>query len=55
MANPFKRTDRHGAPSIRRTPPESAETQMPDPIETSDLPDNRPLVPPSADKTLAKS
>ena len=27
MANPFRRADRHGAPSIRPTPPESAENR----------------------------
>ena len=37
MANPFRRAHRHGAPSIRPTPPESAETPMPDPTQTSDL------------------
>ena len=50
MANPFRRADRHGAPSIRPTPPESAETPMQDPIEvgalpaeTRDLPVDRPV------------
>ena len=39
MANPFKRADRHGAPSIRPTPPESAEKPMPDPMTgTRELP-----------------
>ena len=38
MANPFKRADRDGAPSIRPTPPESAETPMPDPTETPEIP-----------------
>ena len=37
MANPFRRAHRHGAPSIRPTPPESAETPMPDPTQTSHL------------------
>ena len=56
MANPFRRADRHGAPSIRPTPPESAETPMQDPIEagalpaeTRDLPVDRPVAPPSAE------
>ena len=59
MANPFRRADRHGAPSIRPTPPESAETPMPDPNvtrdlpgETRDLPVNRPLPPPSAETPM---
>ena len=52
MANPFKRADRHGAPSIRPTPPESAETPMPDPTQTRDLPVNRPLTPPSAETPM---
>ena len=59
MANPFKRADRHGAPSIRPTPPESAETPMPDPIvtgdlpvETSDLPVDRPAAPPTAETPM---
>ena len=59
MANPFRRADRHGAPSIRPTPPESAETPMPDPtvtqdlpIETHDLPVNRPEAPPSAETPM---
>ena len=65
MANPFRRANRHGAPSIRPTPPESAETPMPDPTQTSDLPVNRTAVPlsaetpmeppPPADKPPAKS
>ena len=39
MANPFRRADRHGAPSIRPTPPESAEKPMPDPMTgTRELP-----------------
>ena len=60
MANPFRRADRHGAPSIRPTPPESAETPMPDPIETPDLPFetrrdlpvDRPAAPPSAETPM---
>ena len=59
MANPFRRADRHGAPSIRPTQPESAETPMPDPIEagalpaeTRDLPVDRPVAPPSADTPI---
>ena len=61
MANPFKRADRDGAPSIRPTPPESAETPMADPMtgtrddqpgETRDLPVNRPLPPPSAETPM---
>ena len=60
MANPFKRADRHGAPSIRPTPPESAETPMPDPMtgtrdlpsETLDLPVNRPAATPSAETPM---
>ena len=52
MANPFKRADRHGAPSIRPTPPESAETPMPDPTQTSDLPVNRPAAPASAETPM---
>ena len=59
MANPFRRADRHGAPSIRPTPPESAETPMPDPNvtrdlpgETRDLPVNRPLPSPSAETPM---
>ena len=52
MANPFKRADRHSAPSIRPTPPESAETPMPDPTQTSDLPVNRPATPPSAETPM---
>ena len=49
MANPFRRADRHGAPSIRPTPPESAETPMTDPAQTNDLLVNRPAAPPSAE------
>ena len=59
MANPFQRADRHGAPSIRPTPPESAETPMPTPVETHepqvetrDLPVNRPAPPPSAETPM---
>ena len=52
MANPFRRADRHGAPSIRPTPPESAETPMPDPTQTSDLPVNRPLTSQSAETPM---
>ena len=59
MANPFKRADRDGAPSIRPTPPESAETPMPDPtetheilVETLDQPVNRPAPPPSAETPM---
>ena len=53
MANPFRRADRHGAPSIRPTPPESAETPMPDPmIGNRDLPVNRPVAPPSAETPM---
>ena len=61
MANPFRRADRHGAPSIRPTPPESAETPMPVPdpiehrelpVETRDLPVNRPTAPPSAETPM---
>ncbi len=52
MANPFKRADRHGAPSIRPTPPESAETPMPDPTQTSDLPVNQPATPASAETPM---
>ena len=51
MANPFRRADRHGAPSIRPTPPESAETPMPEPIQ-SDLPVNRSVAPPSAETPM---
>ena len=55
MANPFRRADQHGAPSIRPTPPESAEAPMPDPMQigelTRDLPVNRPVAPPSAEDT----
>ena len=52
MANPFRRADRHGAPSTRPTPPESAETPMPDPTQTSDLPVNRPPTSPSAETPM---
>ena len=59
MANPFRRADRHGAPSIRPTPPESAETPMQDPIEvgalpaeTRDLPVDRPVAPPSSETPM---
>ena len=59
MANPFRRADRHGAPSIRPTPPESAETPMQDPIEagtlpaeTRDLPVDRPVAPTSAETPM---
>lgn len=66
MANPFRRADRDGAPSIRPTPPESAETPMPDPTqtreleiehhdlpaETRDLPVDRPAAPPSAETPM---
>ena len=60
MANPFRRADRHGAPSIRPTPPESAETPMPDPTVTQDLPNevlydrvvDRPVAPPSAETPM---
>ena len=58
MANPFRRADRHGAPSIRPTPPESAETPMPDPTVTQDLPIeadravDRPAAPPSAETPM---
>ena len=58
IANPFKRADRDGAPSIRPTPPESAETPMPDPTETQDLPleadrtVDRPAAPPSAETPM---
>ena len=52
MANPFRRADRHGAPSIRPTPPESAETPMSDPTQTSDLPVNQPATPASAETPM---
>ena len=59
MANPFRRANQHGAPSIRPTPPESAETPMPDPIEagalpaeTRDLPVEQPVAPPSAETSM---
>ena len=52
MANPFRRADRHGAPSIRPTPPESAETPMTDPAQTNDLLVNRPAAPPSAETPM---
>ena len=59
MANPFRRADRDGAPSIRPTPPESAETPMPDPsviqevlVETLDQPVDRPVAPPSAETPM---
>ena len=59
MANPFRRADRHGAPSIRPMPPESAETPMQDPIEagtlpaeTRDLPVDRPVAPPSSETPM---
>ena len=54
MANPFKRADRDGAPSIRPTPPESAETPMPDPTMTQDLPleEDRAAAPPSAETPM---
>lgn len=59
MANPFRRADRDGAPSIRPTPPESAETPMPDPMGHRELPDetrnllvNRPAAPPSAETPM---
>ena len=52
MANPFKRADRDGAPLIRPTPPESAETPMPDPTQTSDLPVNWTEAPPSAEMPM---
>ena len=60
MANPFKRADRHGAPSIRPTPPESAETPMTDPMtgtrdlpgETLDEPVDRTAPPPSAETPM---
>ena len=60
MANPFKRADRHGAPSIRPTPPESAEKPMPDPMtgtcglpaQTNDLLVNRPAASPSAETPM---
>ena len=59
MANPFRRADRHGAPSIRPTPLESAETPMLDPtepheilVETLDQPFNRPAPPPSAETPM---
>ena len=52
MANPFKRADWHGAPSIRPTPPESAETPMTDPTQTSDLPVNWTAAPPSAETPM---
>ena len=64
MANPFRRADQHGAPSIRPTPPESAETPMKNPAQTNDLLVNPPAAPPStktpmkpppADKPPAKS
>ena len=58
MANPFKRADRDGAPSIHPTPPESAEKPMPDPAVTQDLPIeadravDRPAAPPSAETPM---
>ena len=52
MANPFRRADRHGAPSVRPKPPESAEAPMPDPMRTYDLPVNRPATPPSAETPM---
>jgi hypothetical protein len=58
MANPFRRADRHGAPSIRPTSPESAETPMPDPAVTQDIPleedraVNRPAAPPSVETPM---
>ena len=62
MANPFKKADRDGAPSIRPTPPESAETPMPDPtvthevlVETFDQPVNRPAPPPSTETPMGPS
>ena len=54
MANPFRRAHRHGAPSIRPTPPESAETPMTDPTQTSNLPVNQPATPPTACTTTAR-
>ena len=58
MANPFKRADRDGAPSIRPTPPKSAEAPMPDPTVTQDLPIeadravHRPVAPTSAETPM---
>ena len=59
MANPFRRADRDGAPSIRPTPPASAETPMPDPtdtheilVETLDQAVNRQAPPPSAETPM---
>ena len=58
MANPFKRADRDGAPSIRPTPPESAETPMLDPTVPQDLPIeedravDRPAAPASAETSM---
>ena len=53
MANPFQRADRHGAPSIRPTPPESAETPMPEPVEgRGQFSVNRPESPLSAETPM---
>ena len=53
MANPFQRADRHGAPSIRPTPPESAETPMPEPVGGSEeFSVNRPGAPLSAETPM---
>ena len=52
MANPFQRGDRNGAPSIRPTPPDSAETPMPRPDVTRDLPVHRPIAPPSVETPM---
>ena len=52
MANPFRRADRHGAPSIRPTPPESAERPMPGPGETIEGAGNRVGAPPSAERPM---
>ena len=46
MANPFRRADRDGAPSIRPTSPESAETPMPDASELVELAVGRVEAPP---------
>ena len=53
MANPFRRADRHGAPSIRPTAPESAETPMSEPVEgIGEFSVNRPVVPLNAEMPM---
>lgn len=52
MRNPFSKSNRRpGAPSLRPTAPQSAETPMQEPI-TKDAPVDKPIAPPSAETPM---